>query len=75
MRIAPEARESLEAAVAADPGSSKAHYQLSLACARLADDACAQEHLDLYGQALRELEQRLTALRTETGMSTGVKRP
>lgn len=42
------ARASLESAVARDPDSKKAHYQLSLACARLRDRECAERHLARY---------------------------
>lgn len=42
------ARRVLESAVASDPDSHKAHYQLSLACARLRDRECAELHLALY---------------------------
>jgi tetratricopeptide (TPR) repeat protein len=62
-----EARESLEKAAAADPGSPKAHYQLSLALARLGDDAGAQRELALYRQCLEEVEQRLRQVRGQTG--------
>jgi tetratricopeptide (TPR) repeat protein len=57
-----EARDALERAVASDPGSAKAHYQLSLACARLGDDASAQKQVELYQRALREMEERLAQL-------------
>ena len=46
-----EARAALEQAVAADPELAKAHYQLSLACARLGDRDCAKRHLELYRRA------------------------
>jgi tetratricopeptide (TPR) repeat protein len=58
-----EARDALLRAVAADPANPKAHYQLSLAYARLGDDANAKKHVDLYQQRLREAEGRLRALR------------
>jgi tetratricopeptide (TPR) repeat protein len=62
-----DARAALERAVAKDPLSMKAHYQLSLACARLGDAAAAQKHLAAYRQTLRELEKRLEELRSAAG--------
>lgn len=61
----PEARDALARAVAADPSSSKAYYLLSLAYARLGDAATSQQHLDLYRQKLKEIEERVTQLRNE----------
>ena len=49
----PAARSAFERAVAADPLSPKAHYQLSLVCTRLRDRACAGEHLKHYKNALK----------------------
>lgn len=63
-----EAREALEKAVAADASLSKAHYQLSLACARLNDEAGSQKHLKLYQKARKEVEERVKELRTQTGL-------
>jgi tetratricopeptide (TPR) repeat protein len=63
----PEARAALERAVAADPQSPRAHYQLSLACARLGDSAAAAQHVEMYKQTLRDLETRVKALRAATG--------
>jgi tetratricopeptide (TPR) repeat protein len=62
-----EARDALERAVAADPASPKAHYQLSLAYARLGDSASSQRHLERYRQTLREMEKRVSELRGATG--------
>jgi tetratricopeptide (TPR) repeat protein len=62
-----EARDALGRAIASDPASSKAHYQLSLAYARLGDDANAQKHVELYQQTLRDLERRMNELRSATG--------
>ena len=45
------ARLAFEQAVADDPELSKAHYQLSLAYARLGDADASKRHLDLYRQA------------------------
>jgi len=63
-----EAREALEKAVAANPDSAKAHYQLSLAYARTGDEANAQKQVALYQQALRDTEARVKALHKETGL-------
>jgi tetratricopeptide (TPR) repeat protein len=66
-----DARDALEkAAVAADPAASAAHYELSLAYARLGDEASSQKHVELYRQNLRETEDRIKALRT---LTTGEK--
>lgn len=65
-----EARDALRQAVSGDPASPKAHYQLSLAYARLGDDTSAQQEVDLYRQRLREIEERVNQLRTATGLSS-----
>jgi tetratricopeptide (TPR) repeat protein len=70
-----EARDALETAVAADPDSAKAHYQLSLAYARLGDDTNAQKQVALYQQTLRDAEERAKALHRDTGLSTRGTRP
>ena len=69
-----EARDAFVKVVTVDPDSSKGHYQLSLACARLGDEACSQAHLDLYKQKLRETEERVLQLRTQTGLTSGQTR-
>jgi len=71
-----EARDAFDRAVAADPASPKSHYQLSLAYARLGDDAGAQEQVELYRRKLREIEERVNQLRTATGLSgeSGMRR-
>ena len=61
-----EAREALDKAIAANPDSPAAHYQLSLAYARLGDEANAKRHVELYQQKLREAEERMKTLRTAT---------
>ena len=66
-----EARDALERAVAGDPKSPKAHYQLSLAYARLGDEASARQHVELYQRRLAEIEERVKQLRTATGLSGG----
>lgn len=62
-----EARTALERAIAADPLSPKAYYQLSLACTRLGDTAAAQQYLDAYRKALRDVEKRVNDLRASSG--------
>ena len=70
-----EARVALEKAVTADPASPKAYYQLSLAYARLGDEARSREYVDLYKRKLGEMEERVKALRGVTGTSSGGMRP
>ena len=62
-----EAREALEKSVAADPERAKAHYQLSQACARLGDKACAQRHLELYRKAQKGPEGGYLPVESLTG--------
>src|SRR5206468_8319419 len=69
-----DARDALRKTIAVDPDSSKAHYQLSLACARLGDTSCAEEHVALYQQKLRETEERVQQLRTQTGLASAETR-
>src|SRR4029078_5532097 len=64
-----EAREALERAVAGDPGSPKAHYQLSLAYARLGDEQSARREVGLYQAKLKEIEERVSQIRSATGLS------
>jgi len=66
-----EARASLEQAVATDPGSPKARYLLSLACARAGDEEAAQRHLAAYREKLKEVDERVEQLRRETGYPGG----
>jgi len=61
-----DARDALETAVAADPASAAAHYQLSLAFARLGDEPRSHQQIELYRQKLRETEERIKALRSPT---------
>ena len=65
-----DARDALEHAISADPASPAGHYQLSLAYARLGDEAASRTQVELYRQKLRETETRIEAaraLRTTTG--------
>jgi len=55
-----EARDALRRAVERDPRLAKAHYQLSLAYARLGDRESSQQHLELYRRAQELEEKRLT---------------
>jgi tetratricopeptide (TPR) repeat protein len=64
-----EARDALERAAAADPVSPKAHYQLSLAYARLGDETSAGQQVEIYRRKLQEIEDRVRDLRTATGLS------
>ncbi|PYQ15628.1 MAG: hypothetical protein DMF80_08500 [Acidobacteria bacterium] len=70
-----EARDALEKAAAADPTSAKAHYQLSLAYARLGDEARSRREVELYQKALREVEERLQELRGQAGSAPAAPRP
>lgn len=58
-----DARAFLERAIAADPLSGRAHYQLSLACARLGDTAGQEKHIARYRSVQQEVAQRLAELR------------
>ncbi|MET0551391.1 MAG: tetratricopeptide repeat protein [Vicinamibacteria bacterium] len=62
-----EARAPLERAARAAADLPKAHYQLSLAYARLGEDALSERHRALYAQGLQEVEARMKALRAATG--------
>ncbi len=73
-------RESLEGFVQANPGDSFARYGLALECAKLGDDAAAQEHFQQllaanpsyvagyfqYGQLLARLGETAEARRILT---------
>jgi tetratricopeptide (TPR) repeat protein len=67
-----EARGFLERAIATDPLSAKAHYQLSLACARLGDGAGQAKHLALYQKVQQEVAARLAELRGAPGSKGGM---
>ena len=62
-----EARAAFERAVRADPLMFKAHYQLSLACARLGDEAAAGQYLERYRQTIRGVQKMIDELRMATG--------
>lgn len=69
-----EARAALERAAAADAESPKVYYQLSLASARLGDNAGAARNRELYQQKLRAMEERIAELR-RVGMASRGERP
>lgn len=62
-----EARDVLLRAVQSEPDMSKAHYQLSLAFARLGDRDSSSKHLELYRESRRQQDERLVELRTRAG--------
>ena len=68
----PEAREALERAASAEFPSPKVHYQLSLAYARLGDEAAARRQVETYQRKLRENEERIRNLRLGTVDGGGV---
>lgn len=57
------ARDALAKATTADPDSPKAFYQLSLAAARLGDEAGAQRYVQVYQEKLQAVEDRVNQLR------------
>jgi tetratricopeptide (TPR) repeat protein len=61
------ARAFFERAVRTDPLMFKAQYQLSLACARLGDEAAASQYLEQYRQTLRGVQKMIEELRAATG--------
>jgi tetratricopeptide (TPR) repeat protein len=63
-----EARDAFLRSVAAQPNLSRAYYQLSLAYARLGDDAASAQALEQYRKAQRDIEEGVQRIRTETGM-------
>ena len=69
------ARDALQKAIAADPDSPKAFYQLSLALARLGDDEGARQYVQLYQDRLRAVEERVNALRAGGATTTERARP
>ena len=69
------ARDALLEAIAADPESPKAIYQLSLASARLGDDAAARRYVQLYQEKLRSVEERVNALRAGGSSASGRDQP
>lgn len=66
-----EARDLFIRAVATSSDSPKAHYQLSLAYARLGDQESSKKHRELYRQAKDAEDQRIIEMRTRAGMGSG----
>jgi tetratricopeptide (TPR) repeat protein len=64
------ARDAFLRASAADPLSPKPDYQLSLAYARLGDDANADKYLRQYRKKLQDIERWLGELRAQMGVGT-----
>jgi tetratricopeptide (TPR) repeat protein len=60
-----DARDALLRTINGNPSNPKAYYQLSLAYARLGDEATAKKYVDIYQQKLREAQDRIRALRGE----------
>jgi Flp pilus assembly protein TadD len=63
-----EARDALLASIEKDPRPRKAHYQLSLAFARLGDKNNARKFLEEYRKATKEAEDLLIKMRTDAGL-------
>ena len=63
-----EARDAFTRSVAAEPSSAKPYYQLSLAYARLGDEVNSQKWRELYQQKLKEMDERVLAIRARTGL-------
>jgi len=63
-----EARDAFAKTAAAQPNLPKAFYQLSLAHARLGDEANADKYQQLYRESQRRMEERVNEIRTQTGM-------
>lgn len=70
-----QARDALQRVVQAEPDSTRAYYQLSLAAARLGDQAGSERYLATYRQKLAEVEARVQELRARTGVSNGGMQP
>jgi tetratricopeptide (TPR) repeat protein len=66
-----EARDLFIRAVATSTDSPKAHYQLSLAYARLGDLENSKKHRELYRQAKDAEDKRIIDMRTRAGMGVG----
>lgn len=66
-----EARDQFQQVVAISPDSPKAHYQLSLAYARLNDLENSKKHRELYIQAKDKEDQHIIDMRTRAGMGVG----
>jgi tetratricopeptide (TPR) repeat protein len=62
-----EARDALITATTLDPSSPKPEYQLSLAYARLGDQASSDRHRELYQEKLRAMQAAVAALHAAAG--------
>jgi tetratricopeptide (TPR) repeat protein len=69
------ARDALLKAIAADPEAAKVIYQLSLAFARLGDEASARKYVEMYQEKLRNAEERVNALRAGGALPSGRVQP
>ena len=65
------ARDALLTANQSDPDSPKVLYQLSLVFARLGDDERARQYVTLYQEKLRDVENRIKALRAGGAFTPG----
>jgi tetratricopeptide (TPR) repeat protein len=65
-----DARDAFLRAVASEPEMAKAHYQLSLAFARLGDRESSRKHVEIYRRVRQESDQRLIELRTSVGLGS-----
>ncbi len=70
-----EARDAFLRAVVSDPELARAHYQLSLAFARLGDRESSRKHVEIYRRVRRERDERLTELRTRAGLGNSGMAP
>jgi tetratricopeptide (TPR) repeat protein len=66
-----EARDALKLSVEKNPRPRKAHYQLSLAYARLGDREASRRHRELYQKATKDAEELLIKMRTDAGLGVG----
>ena len=66
-----EARDYFLQTVALTPDAYRAHYQLSLAYARLGDLESSKRHLELYQEGKAEAEEHLIDMRSRAGMGVG----
>ena len=70
-----EARDALLKAIAGDPDSTKAPYQLSLVYARLGDAASSERYLKMYQDNLKAMEERIEMLRAGGSVTDAKVRP
>ena len=70
-----EATEYFLQANQADPKSSRIHYQLSLAYARLNDPGNSEKHRELYKQTREENSADVESMRKRLGLKESGMRP